>query len=123
MSSDQTTTSHEKLPTAPEHMERDAIHELQCIDLVKLIAATLNTLNDYENYVKYKDIALHPSDLSQAIYRVGYGVGRTKDINEVNDLLRIGEDIIWQLDRFKASIQCMIDDARRAKWYHCLADN
>ena len=122
MSSDQTTTSNKNLPAAPEHMERDAIHELQCIDLVKLIAATLNTLNDYENYVKYKDIALHPCDLSQAIYRVGYGVGRTKDINEVNDLLRIGEDIIRQLDRFKASIQCMIDDARRAKWYHCFVD-
>ena len=59
MSSDEPITSNENLPAAPERMEHDAIHELQCIDLVKLIAATFNTLNDYENYVIRKNNAIH----------------------------------------------------------------
>ena len=44
MSSDEPTASNEKLPAAPERMERDAIHKLERIELLKLIAATLNAI-------------------------------------------------------------------------------
>ena len=66
MSSDETTTSNKKLPAAPERIGRDALHKLERIELLQLIAATLNAIY-YEDRVKYEDIALHPCDLSIAI--------------------------------------------------------
>ena len=120
MSSDETTTSNEKLPAAPERMERDAIHKLERIELLKLIAATLNAIY-YEDRVKYKDIALHPCDLSIAMkYKdialhpcdlsiaidcVRRGTHRCKDFNEIYEYLRISNDIIRQLNYFKDNIE------------------
>ena len=108
MSSDETTTSNEKLPTGPERMERDAMHELERIELLKLIAATLNTLY-YEDRMKNKDIALHPCDLSLAMSCIGAcKIGRRKDFNEICEYLRISNDIIRQLNSFKERIELMI---------------
>lgn len=104
MSSDETTTSNEKLPAAPERMERDAIHKLERIELLKLIAATLNAIY-YEDRVKYEDISLHPCDLSIAIDCVRRGTHRCKDFNEIYEYLRISNDIIRQLNYFKDNIE------------------
>ena len=104
MSSDETTASNKKLPAAPERMERDAIHKLERIELLKLIAATLNAIY-YEDRVKYKDIALHPCDLSIAIDCVRRGTHRCKDFNEIYEYLRISNDIIRQLNYFKDNIE------------------
>ena len=109
MSSDEPTASNEKLPAAPERMERDAIHKLERhklerIELLKLIAATLNAIY-YEDRVKYKDIALHPCDLSIAIDCVRRGTHRCKDFNEIYEYLRISNDIIRQLNHFKDNIE------------------
>ena len=107
MSSDETTTSNKLLLTTREQMGYEALTQLERLELLKLIAATFNALHG-ENRTKYKDIALHPYDLYYAINHVGNGVGRIKDINEMHQYLRIGEDIIHQLDHFKAYIQVMI---------------
>ena len=107
MSSDETTASNEKLPAAPERMERDAIRELERIELLKLIAATLNAIY-YEDRVKYKDIAMHPCDLCLAIDSLRGSSYICKDFNEIYDFLRISDDIIRQLNRFKENIEGMM---------------
>ena len=117
MSSDETTTSNKKLPAAPELMGLDTIDKLDRMELLKLIAATLNVAG-YEDHMKYKDIALNPCDLDYAISRFRYGIGGCKDFNEVNDFLRIGRYIINHLNCFKATLQCMIDDAQRVKEHY-----
>ena len=105
MSSDE-TTSNKKLPAAPERMGRDAIHELERMELLKLIAATLNAL--YYERPKYDDISLHPFDLCLAIDSLRGSSYRCNDFNEVYDFLRISDDIIQQLNRFKKNIEQMM---------------